>query len=172
MLNCNYHMETSAHVPPLRTLIQPLLVILKRRWSGRESKACPPTYGSPRSQLLLWDSAQWVSLRLCYLLSLSLPAAHSPSGDALFSRSLTVYHFPISSPTTWCGFFVSLLSAWLSEESPRLQQGQLETTDAVLEPLCWTTCLNISPSSPLILTPMQQTCTFLPNGWMHTYCTI
>lgn len=74
---------------------------LKRRWSGRESKACPPTYGSPRSQLLLWDSAQWVSLRLCYLLPLSLPAAHRPSRDALFSRSLAVYHFPISSPITW-----------------------------------------------------------------------
>lgn len=87
-------------------------------WSGRERKAYPPTYGcqlgSPRSQLLLRGSATWVSPCLFYLLSISMPAAHRPSRDALFSRSLTVYHFPISSPIAWCGFFISFLSAWLS----------------------------------------------------------
>lgn len=87
-------------------------------WSGRERKAYPPTYGcqlgSPRSQLLLRGSATWVSPCLFYLLSISMPAAHRPSRDALLSRSLTVYHFPISSPMAWCGFFISFLSAWLS----------------------------------------------------------
>jgi len=70
----NCHMATSVDASPLNTTT---CCHVKRQWSGRESRACPPTYGrqlgSTRSQLLLW-----VSLRLCLLLllSLRLPAAH------------------------------------------------------------------------------------------------
>lgn len=43
MLNSfNYHMETSAHVPPLRSLIQPLLVILKDDWVDVKAKTVLP----------------------------------------------------------------------------------------------------------------------------------
>lgn len=142
----NYHLETSAHVLPLRNLIQPLLVILKDDGVDMKAKPVLP-HMDHHAHSSSYETQLSESVYVSAISSLSLPAAHRPSRDALFSRSFTVYHFPISSPMTWCGFFVSLVSAWLSEESPRLQQGQLETTDAVHEPSCWTTCLNISPSS-------------------------
>lgn len=76
-------------------------------------------------------------------------------------------HFPISSSTTWRGFFASLLSASLSEDSCGLQQGQLEASDAVLKPPCRTTCLNTSPSSALVLSHTRLALPYQTSEWTH-----
>lgn len=166
-----YRMETSARVSALRNLIQPLLVILKD--DGVVVKAKPVL---PHMDHHAHSSAYESQLsESVYVSAIStLWACQQPTGraDMHYSpgHSLCIT-FPSAPP--WLDVVSSsLLSAWLSEESPRLQQGQLEATAAVLEPSCWTTCLNISLSYPLVLTHMKQTCTFLPNGWMHTYCTV
>lgn len=76
----NYHMATYVDASPLNTTT---CCHVKRQWSGRESRACPPTYGrqlgSTRSQLLSWDSMSQST-------SLPSPASFSP---------------PASSPQAW-----------------------------------------------------------------------
>lgn len=137
-------------------LIQPLLVILKDNGVDVKAKPVLP-HMDHHAHSSSYETQLCESVYVSAISSLS--ACQQPTGRAEMhcspGHSLCITFPSVPLPLmTWCGFFVSLLSAWLTEESPRLQQGQLETTDSVLEPSCWATCLNISPSSPMVLTQM------------------
>lgn len=93
-------METSAHVSPLGNLAEPFLVICND--DGVDVKAKPvlphmDTSLDHHAHSFSYETqlSESVSVSAISSLSLSLPAAHRPSRDALFSRSLTAYHFPL-----------------------------------------------------------------------------
>lgn len=159
----SYHVETSICVPAFRNLVRPLLVILRDDGMVVKAKPVLPHMDHHAQEFLLRIS---VSQSPSLPSPLSLSACQQPTGQAEMYCSLG--HFLISSSTTWRGFFVSLLSASLSEDSCGLQQGQLEATDAVLKPPCWTTCLNTSPSSALVLSHTRLALSYQTSEWTHT----
>lgn len=155
----NYHMETSAHVPPLRNLTQPLIVILKDDGVDMKAKPVLPHMDASldhHAHSSSYETQLSESVSVSAISSLS--ACQQPTGQAEMccsaGHSLCTTFLCSSTPPWLDVVSSSLLFAWLTEESPRQQQSQLKTTDAVLGSSCWTTCLNISLCGPLLLTHM------------------
>lgn len=141
-----------------RNAIKPLLVIWKD--DGVDVKA---ELVLPHMDASLDHHAHSSSYetQLCESVSLfSLWACQQPTGRAEThcspGHSLRIACPSASPSVAWRGLFISPLSAWLSEESPRLQQGQLEKLPMLFSslrarPLVWSYHI----PSPLFSTHMQ-----------------
>lgn len=157
MNSFNYHMETSAHLSSLRNSIQPLLVILKDDGVDAQAKPVLPHMDGSLDHHAHSSSYETQLSESVYVSAISfLSACQQPTGRAEMhcspGHSLCIT-FPSAPP--WLDVVASFcffLPDWA--KSSRLQRGPPETTGAVLELRCWTTCLNISPSSTLFLTRM------------------